>query len=324
MKKAFFLLLFFITHSYSQITGCTDPLSKNYNPKATINNGSCCYKRAKLKPEFTVKLSDSLTETSSLIHYNGLLWTANDDTDATVYGMDYQGNIKQKISIAGLRNKEWEEISQDSSFIYLGDFGNNYQGNRTDLRILRLRKSELYATTPQIDTIAFSYSNQTDFSIQKPNKTNFDCEAFIVASDSIFLFTKHFKNRRTTVYSLPKTPGTFVAKEKETYKIKGLITGVTYLHDKNLIALSGYNKLLKPFIYLLYDFKETHFFSGSKRKIKLKLPFHQVEGITTTDGLHFFITNEKAVKKPFFNVPQQLHQIDLSCFLKKEIIKNHK
>ncbi|WPR71289.1 T9SS C-terminal target domain-containing protein [Flavobacterium sp. NG2] len=316
MKNLFFLFLLFITQSHSQISGCTDPLAKNYNPKATFNDGSCCYKRVKIKPLFSVNLSDSIVETSSLIHYGGLLWTTNDDTDATVYGIDFNGVIKKKININGLKNKEWEEISQDSTFIYLGDFGNNYQGNRKDLRILRLHKSELFSAKPTIDTIAFSYANQSNFSIQKPNKTNFDCEAFIVLQDSIFLFTKHFKDRRTTVYSLPKTPGTFVAKEKETYKVKGLITGATYVDEKKLIALTGYNKHLKPFIYLLDDFEGNHFFSGNKRKIKLKLPFHQVEGITSTDGLNFYITNEKAVRKPLFNVRQQLHQIDLSSYLK--------
>ena len=316
LKNLFFLFLLFITHSYSQVSGCTDPLSKNYKPKATINDGSCCYKRTKLKPNSSIRLSDSIAETSTLIHYDGLLWTANDDTDATLYGMDYNGIIKKKINIAGLKNKEWEEISQDSSFIYLGDFGNNYQGNRKDLRILRFRKSELYSDKPTIDTIAFKYSNQTDFSIQKPNKTNFDCEAFIVTNDSIFLFTKHFKDKRTTIYSLPKTPGTFIAKEKESYKVKGLITGATYLHNKNTIVLTGYSKLLKPFIYLLSDFEGNQFFLGNKRKIKLELPFHQVEGIATNDGVHFYFTNEKAVRKPLFNVPQQLHEIDLSSYLK--------
>ncbi|WP_418263485.1 T9SS C-terminal target domain-containing protein [Flavobacterium faecale] len=316
MKVTFIFFIICITSSWSQISGCTDPLAKNHNPKANVNDGSCCYKRTKIKPIFSANLSDSIVETSSLIHYDGLLWTANDDTDATVYGMDFNGVIKKKININGLKNKEWEEISQDSTFIYLGDFGNNFQGNRKDLRILRLRKSELYSVKPTIDTIAFSYANQTDFSIQKPNKTNFDCEAFIVSQDSIFLFTKHFNDNKTTVYSLPKTSGTFIAKEKETYKVKGLITGATYVEAKKLIVLTGYNKHLKPFIYLLDDFEGNHFFSGNKRKIKLKLPFHQVEGITTSDGLHFYITNEKAVRKPFFNVSQQLHQVDLNSYLK--------
>ena len=49
LKKAFLLLIFSFNVNYSQISGCTDPLSKNFNPKATINDGSCCYKKIKIK-----------------------------------------------------------------------------------------------------------------------------------------------------------------------------------------------------------------------------------------------------------------------------------
>ncbi|WP_366184238.1 T9SS C-terminal target domain-containing protein [Flavobacterium ovatum] len=314
MKVTFFFFLIFTITTWSQISGCTDPLSKKFNPKATVNDGSCCYKKVKIKPDFSVQLSDSLTETSSLLYFDSLLWTINDDTDATIYGMNTKGIIEKKININGLKNKEWEEISQDNDYLYLGDFGNNYQGNRTDLRILRLAKNEYYNNLAKIDTIAFSYDDQTDLSAQKPNKTNFDCEAFVVLQDSIYLFTKRFKDLKTTVYSLPKQPGKYIAKAKETFKTKGLVTGATYFEATKTIALTGYSKLLKPFIYLLSDFNGTDFFSGNKRKIKLKLPFHQVEGIATPDGFNYYITNEKMVRKPIFNVHQQLHRVDLSPF----------
>jgi hypothetical protein len=319
LKATFFIFLVCITTSWSQISGCTDVLSKNYNPKATINDGSCRYKKTKIKPDFSVNLSDSLTETSTLFYYDSLFWTTNDDTDATFYGLNTSGKIEKKINITGLKNKEWEEISQDNDYLYLGDFGNNSRGNRTDLRILRLEKNEFYSNAVKIDTIAFSYSDQTDFNIQKANNTNFDCEAFIVLQDSIYLFTKHFKDLKTTVYSLPKQPGKYIAKSKETYDCNGLITGVTYFENTKIIALTGYSKLLKPFIYLLSDFKENDFFTGNKRKLNLKLPFHQVEGIATADGLHFYITNEKAVQKPLFNVKQQLHHLDFHLLLIPEI-----
>ena len=96
---------------------------------------------------------------------------------------------------------------------------------------------------------------------------------------------------------------------------KGLITGFTYLEDKKLITLCGYTKVGKPFLYLLYDFKNQDFLSGNKRRIDLKLPFHQVEGIATKDGLHYFITNESLVRKPVLNNPQQIHYLDLSSAL---------
>jgi hypothetical protein len=68
---------------------------------------------------------------------------------------------------------------------------------------------------------------------------------------------------------------------------------------------------LSPFVYLFYDYDRLSFFSGNKRKIKIALPFHQIEGITTQTVAHY-LTNENFTRKPLWAVPQQLHQLDLS------------
>lgn len=315
MKNYILFFFLFITASYSQISGCTDSLAKNFNPKANDNNGNCKYNFTKIKTETTQKLSDSLIETSGLIAFDNLLWTHNDDHDTTIYGMDSIGKIKTKIKLEKVKNTDWEEISQDSAFIYIGDFGNNYQGNRRDLHILRIEKKSFLSNSPIIDTISFSYSNQMDYSVQKENTTNFDCEAFIVSQDSIYLFSKQWKNKKTSIYVLPKTPGNYIAQLKETLNVKGLITGAT-ITPKNEIVLCGYSKKLQPFVYLLYPYKNHDFSTANKRKIKLALPFHQIEGIATFDGKRFYLTNESFIRKPFLNVPQQIHLVDLSSFLR--------
>ena len=194
MKKVIFLFFIVFTSAYSQVSGCTDPLSKNYNPKATQNDGSCLYKSIKVKPEYSIKLSDSVKETSGLIAFDNLLWTHNDDHDKTIYGLDSIGKIRRKIILEHNLNNDWEEISQDSTHIYIGDFGNNAKGNRTDLKILKINKTTFLNENPSVETISFKYSDQTDFSAKKPNTTNFDCEAFIVSKDSIYLFTKQWKS----------------------------------------------------------------------------------------------------------------------------------
>ena len=261
------------------------------------------------------KLSDSLRETSGLIAFDNLLWTHNDDHDKTIYGINPLGLIQKKISLEKAINKDWEEISQDSTYLYIGDFGNNYTGNRTDLQILRIEKKSFLLENPVIDTISFSYSNQTDFTKKTENTTDFDCEAFIVSQDSIYLFTKQWKQSKTSVYVLPKKPGNYIAQLKQTIDVQGLITGATFLPQKKLIVLCGYSKTVQPFLYLLYDYKNNDFLSGNKRKIKIPLPFHQIESISTQDGLHYFLTNEALIKKPLLNSPQKLHQFDLSPFL---------
>ena len=315
MKKAILFFLLCVTASYGQISGCTDALAKNFDPKATTNDGSCLYSNVKIKPESTQKLGDSLRETSGLITFNNLLWTHNDDHDTNIYGLDSKGKIQKQIQLEKVVNTDWEEISQDSSYIYIGDFGNNYQGNRKDLHILRIEKNSFLLNKPVMDTIAFSYSNQTDFSVQKPNSTDFDCEAFVVSQDSIYLFTKQWSQNKSSIYVLPKTPGTYVAQLKETLNVEGLVTGAT-LTPKNEIVLCGYTKKLRPFLYLISDLKNFNFPVANQRKIKLSLSFHQIEGIATFDGKLFYLTNESFVKKPIVNNPQQLHSVDLSDYLK--------
>ena len=293
--------------------GCTDSKALNYDSSATYNNGTCIYNSASVTPTYSNDLSVTIQETSGLAKWNSYLYTHNDSGDKNIYALDTNnGNIVNTYPLGNVANVDWEEISQDNNYFYIGDFGNNANGNRTDLRILRIGKTSLINNTPVIDTIKFSYSNQVSFAPTGANNTDFDCEAFIVSSDSIFLFTKQWVSGKTSSYSLSKTPGTHVAHLKSTLDVQGLITGATYLENKRLIAFCGYSNTLQPFIYLLYDFNGTNFFSMNKRKININLPFHQVEGIATTNGLKYFISNEKFAT---LSINQKLHIIDLSTFL---------
>ncbi|MBK9250046.1 MAG: T9SS type A sorting domain-containing protein [Ignavibacteria bacterium] len=302
----------------AQIHGCRDPEAVNYNPLATKNDGSCLYNSATVIPSTSIELPSVLAESSGLIYWNHNLLTHNDDTDPNLYIIDTStATISKTYTLSGVINKEWEEISQDDFYIYIGDFGNNSTGNRTDLHVLRIDKNSLLSGSPDIDTIFFSYSDQTSFTNPGADKTDFDCEAFIVTKDSIYLFTKQWVSGKTSVYSLPKSPGKYTAQLQITVNVEGLITGATYLESKNLIVLCGYSTLLQPFLYLLYDFTDNDFSKGNKRKISLSLAFHQIEGIATLDGLKYYVTNEYFSRPPFVTSPQKLHSLDLSPYLQK-------
>lgn len=320
MKFTFTIfILFLLSRSnfvVAQIYGCTDDQATNFNSGATTNDGSCVYGSVSIGPLSSVNLPVNLRETSGLIAWNNSLWSHNDNSDTNLYSIDtVSGNIVQTYPLNGVVNVDWEEISQDQDYVYVGDFGNNTNGNRTDLKILRIEKNSLLLSVPIIDTINFSYSDQTDFTPTGGNNTDFDCESMIVSSDSIFLFTKQWVNLQTSVYSLPKLPGTYIAQYKNRLNVQGLITGATYIESKRLVALSAYTNLLQPFVYLLYDFNGTDFFGGNKRSIGISLPFHQVEGIATLDGLKYYCTNEFFSQPPVINNPQKLHVFDLSTYL---------
>jgi len=304
-----------VSQAFAQVPGCTDPLATNYNPAATVNDGSCTYAPATVTPYHTVNLPAQLNETSGLILWNMGLWTHNDNSDSQLYVLDtLAGTITQTVPLE-LANTDWEEIAQDESYLYVGDIGNNANGNRTDLRIYRISKESVLAGNPVSETIAFSYSDQSNYNPAGANNTNFDCEAFIVSSDSIYLFTKRWLDEKTAVYAFPKEPGNYVAQFRDLYDVDGLVTGATFLEEYRLVALSGYSASLQPFIFLLYDFSGDAFFGGNKRKISVGLPFHQVEGIATGNGLKFYLTNEKFYQPPVFNVQQKMHNLDMSAYL---------
>jgi hypothetical protein len=300
----------FDSHAQS---GCTDPLANNFDAGAIVNDGSCTYQASSISPVTSIPLAANLAETSGLIKWNGNLWTHNDNSDLNLYSLDtITGAVVQSYPLTGTVNKDWEEISQDSNYLYVGDFGNNVNGNRTDLQILRIEKNSLLAQTPVIDTIFFSYSDQTDFTPTGNNNTDFDCEAFVVTSDSIYLFTKQWVSNKTTLYVLPKIPGTHIAQLKTTFNVQGMITGAVLLQDERIISLCGYTNFLQPFTWLLYDFTGSEFFGANKRKISIPLPFHQIEGITTSDGLTFYATNENFT---IVSTPQKLHIFDFTSYL---------
>jgi hypothetical protein len=274
-----------------------------------------------LSTVYSVQLPVELLETSGISRFQQGLVTHNDNSDEQLYVIDtLNGTVLQTYSLNGTSNIDWEEITQDSLYLYVGDFGNNV-GNRTDLHILRIEKSSLLESTPAIDTIAFAYEDQIDFTASNQN-TAFDCEAFIAGLDSLFLFTKNWNNQSTVCYSLPKIPGNYLAHRKDSSDVNGLITGATYLPNKRLIILSGYSSLLQPFMYLLFDFEGTDFFSSFQQKINLSLNFHQVEGVSTTNGRDVYLTNEY-FSQSIITTQQKLHKFDLTPVLGDYISGNN-
>ncbi len=311
------LLLFaliFQNKSFAQ-KGCTDPSASNFNIQAKENDGSCIYTNSSINPLKSLNLSSELNETSGLIFWNSNLLTHNDDNDTKIHSINPEnGNTLQKTNIKGVQNIDWEDIAQDSFYFYLGDFGNNVAGNRTNLRIYKIKKDS-FKQNVVADTIHFSYSNQTNFNGLPNNETDFDCEAFIVTDREIILFTKQWTSQKTSIYVLNKEKGRHVAQLINTLNVNGLITGATFIPSKKTIALCGYSKTLQPFFYLIYDLKDTAFTKANKRKIEISLPFHQIEGIASQNGLLFYVSNEAYSFSTLINTPQKLHHFDLSPFL---------
>lgn len=322
---SFAILLSAMLHATAQTCGCTDPLATNYNASANVNDGSCVYSSATISATEIGELGETLDGSSTLLFWDGGYWTYNDHNDCCLYRIDSNtAAIADTLCISGISNYDTEEVSQDSLYLYFGDFGNN-SGVRQNLHILRISKESLLDQTFAVDTIWFSYEDQTDFT-SHPQATDFDCESFIVTADSIYLFTKQWASEQTTIYGLPKTPGTHVAHRLETYNVGGLVTGATYVPEYRMAVLCGYDynggnllSSLRPFIILLYDFQGDNFFSGNKRRLDFgTLVKEQVEAVATSNAMDYYITNEHFTTTQYgitVDRPAKLQRLDLRDYL---------
>lgn len=285
----------------AQVPGCTDPQAENYNPDADLNDGSCLYAPTNFTPEEVVEaLPDQIMETSGLIYWKGGLWTFNDSQNLPeIYKIDtLTGAILQVISFQGVENIDWEDITQDDDFIYVGDFGNNL-GTRTDLKVFCIPKVAIpdsgYISIEPM-AINFSYGDQISFN-QLDRNNNYDCESILSIGDSLYLFTKNWDNLQTRLYALPKVAGTYVVFPKDSMNVDGLLTGAD-INERGEIVLIGY-KNYNPFMWLLFDFDDDDFFGGNKRRIDFSAMFGiQTEGICYSFRRNVFISSEKTVINP--------------------------
>ena len=206
------------------------------------------------------------------------------------------GNVTRTVTISNATNVDWEDLCYDNTYIYIADIGNN-SGSRTDLRIYRLLISDYLTSTNDtvsVDTINFSYSDQTNFT-PSPYITNFDAEALISCNDSLYIFTKNWGNYWTNIYVLPKTPGTYQIEKVDSMNAQGLVTAATYNSAINTIQLTGYT-ILSPFSIEISAFTPGQFSGGTVDRYLLDLPTGssiQIESISFLNQDQYYLTSEE-------------------------------
>ena len=238
-------------------------------------------------------------ESSGLIYWRNLLWTHNDGGGKTaIYGIDpVSGIIRQTVIIKGVKNFDWEDITQDAGYIYIGDFGNNF-GNRRPFIIYKISKGgipierkEVFVSAQQI---TFIYADQDSYK-KRRHAHNFDCEAFFAFEKHLYLFTKNWDDQKTRLYKLPKNPEMHKISPIETFEAGGLITGADISPSGKRVALIGYIDY-ESFMWLFWDFEGDDFFGGKKKRINLtEMIFVQTEAITFTTEDDLFFSSEASV-----------------------------
>lgn len=290
-------------------------------------------------------LSPTLDEISGMILWGDKLYGHLDSGNgAVLFEIDStSGAITKTITVGGATNVDWEDITQDDTYIYIGDFGNNASGSRTDLKFYRIPKQAITdiigptGTIPsnQVEIINFTYQDQTNFAATPANKTAFDCEAVIIDNGKLHLFTKNWVTDYTVHYTLPATPtGTgkrYIAQRVDSLKTNGvLITSATKTNDKVVVfigyddqAEAGFNT--SGWVWLVTGFTSMdNIFTTATQKQRIVLGsvslVGQIEGVTATSQTRVFVSNERLTVSPFLDILPKLYSLKISGFISTSLL----
>jgi len=264
----------------------------------TLNKGFKSHQNKIGKAETLFQLDKVLVESSALCFYDGIFWSLNDSGgEPCLYGFDKgNGNLRHTLNITNAPNIDWEGLCQDKHYFYIGDFGNNF-GNRTDLRILRVKKPDSLnkkVIAVQADLIEFKYPDQKNFKSRK-HSNKWDCESIFCHNDSLYIITKNWVSNHSSIYALPTKPGKYTAEKKATFNAEGLVTDAALSADGKTLYLVGYRDYI-PFISIISNFTPSTLKKSSiKRYDFVTLAGTQTEGVCFIENNLYFCCEKTKV-----------------------------
>ncbi len=219
-----------------------------------------------LTPQLLTELPPLLQEVSGILRVDGETWVCLDSGNPNrLYQVDtLTGNVLRELELSNATNVDWEELTADEDWVYVGDIGNN-AGTRTDLRFYRFPRAVLSgpATAVIVDTIRFHYADQDSFT-PIIDGTNWDAEAVVAFDDSLFLFTKNWTDERTHLYTLSSTSGEQVAIRRGEWDTQGLVTGAVRDPLQGDLVLLGHDReSTEPFLWAMCSPVGHALFSGT-------------------------------------------------------------
>jgi hypothetical protein len=252
-----------------------------------------------LKVLHKVELDLNVSETSGLIYIGGMLWTINDSGgQPEIYQVDSaSGKILKTIRVSNAKNTDWEDITTDKKYIYIGDTGNN-KGKRNKGVIYKIPADIIYTAQTIIsvtaDSITFEFP---DYSYQHKTPHDFDCESIFTYQEHLILITKNRKNNHAFVYKIPNKKGHYIAEYLNTISSKGMVTGADINSNGKLVVVSYTRDLLFCFIDM-YSIESVFSKTMANPTVSYTLPsldWGQVESVSWMNN-NIALTNE-AIKK---------------------------
>jgi hypothetical protein len=237
------------------------------------------------KPIITIKLDDKINETSGLELVDKELITFNDSGGKSeLYYLNNFGKIIYERKVRG-KNTDWEDITKDSTHIFIGDIGNNYD-NRTNLNIIKI---PIHKDSITSEIIKFRYPEQTQFSTIY-DSSQYDAEGLISYGDSLLIFTKNKLKKVTEIYRLPKIGGDYEAELVGVIDTKLIITSADYDETNKLLVMTGTVNFNDYHLIVIEDFVLNKSFSIKTYTISVGKS--QIEAIKILDSTTFWITSE--------------------------------
>ena len=235
-----------------------------------------------------INLSKKLDETSGLEIINKQLVTINDSgNDPVLFYINESGNILDERKLNCCKNNDWESLAADSDYVYIADFGNNYD-TRKNLSIIKIPIDKSSNENPEI--INFLYPEQKKFK-RIYRRSEYDAEALISFGDILLIFTKSKIKKIKEIYSLPKYGGNFKAQKIGSLNTESIVTGADYDKKTNTLVLTSTINFDEYYILVVNDFS----LNNKDHKINMyEIPIGktQVEAIKIIDENTFWITSE--------------------------------
>ncbi|MEM5499945.1 hypothetical protein WNY77_21285 [Paraglaciecola mesophila] len=218
------------------------------------------------------------------------IYSINDSGNAPIiFQLSDNGDILSQRSPENVKNKDWEALTADDEFFYVGDIGNN-RGTRKNVTIYKFpRDVNVNAKTVNM-SLAYEGNNT------KANESlnhDFDAEALVAVDDDLVLFSKSWRSDLLNVYLVDKNKGKQKLSANITVEgIPGVITGADYDKMNEQYVLVGYpSKRVgfgDPFMVLLdknFTLIET-----------IPLPgYGQVEGVCAHPSGQIWFTQESSI-----------------------------
>ena len=265
-----------------------------------------------LKPEVVGHIPRVSHESSGLAKADSdSFWTMNDGGNRPLlFQINGSGALMSTFAEPNLSNHDWEDLAEDSTRLYIGDFGNNLNKRHNLLIYFR---SKAGVKQDSFGRITFHYPDQNQFP-PPPSNWNFDCEAFFHHGDSLYLFSKNLSNPNdgySKMYRLPDETGDYKAELIDSFYLNEPVTSADISPDGKTMVLLTYFSL-----WVFKGFPGNNFFEGKV----FQFPF---KGLTPKEAICFandhelFITDERYVGKGGKLYKIDLNQLDFSQPTKK-------